>query len=128
MSNTRHARPSRSIHNMRVQNRRKAEAAALEALLEDADGTQIRHVNRLKSYWTQIPEPWNDKPHAAWKEFHNKNYWVKRFEEMAKPRYSKRNAYSDFSAYAMAGVMENANAAGIELMVIDFSRCGVVVY
>ncbi len=87
MSNTRHALPQHSLHHMRVQNRRKAEAAALDEMLEE--GVPIRHINRLQSYWTQIPEPWDDKPNAAWSEYHNKNYWTKWREAANAPHWSK---------------------------------------
>lgn len=88
MSNTRHNLPTHIHHHMRVQNRRKAEAAALDAI-KDMD-VPARHINRLQSYWSQIPEPWNDKCNASWREYHNKNYWKnKRLQESA-PRYDKR--------------------------------------
>ena len=75
MSNTRHALPQHCMHHMRVQNRRKAEEAALDELTEL--DVPFRHRNRLTSFWTQCPEPWDDKPNAAWGEYHNKNYWVR---------------------------------------------------
>ena len=73
MSRTAHNLPSRVFRNMRVQNRRKAEEAALDELNEV--GVFFRHVNRLASFWSVIPEPWDDKPVAAWDEYKNKNYW-----------------------------------------------------
>lgn len=88
MSNTRHNLPTHTHHHMRVQNRRKAEASALEDIKEA--GVISRHMNRLQSYWSQIPEPWDDKCNASWREYHNKNYWKnKRLQESA-PRYDKR--------------------------------------
>lgn len=122
MSRTRHNRPNHSIHNMRVQNRRKAEAAALDELLEE--GCSPRHINRLQSYWAQIPEPWDDKPHAAWREYHNKNYWTKWREERDTPRYSKRAAQK----HLLSDTMGAAISAGIKLMIIDFSRRHRVVF
>lgn len=122
MSRTRHNRPTHSIHNMRVQNRRKSEAAALEAILEEA--VTPRHINRLKSYLSQIPEPWDDKPHAAWREYHNKNYWTKWREERDAPRFTKQSAQNRH----VADTKEMAIAAGIKLIVIDFSRCPRVVF
>ena len=107
MSNTRHSRPYRSLRSMRVQNRRKAEASALDEMLEE--GVPARHINRLQSYWAQIPEPWDDKPHAAGKEYHNKNYWTKWREERTAPRYSKRTAQK----HLLADTMGTAIAAGI---------------
>ena len=122
MSRTRHARPIHSIHHMRVQNRRKSEAAALEAILEEA--VSPRHINRLKSYWSQIPEPWDDKPHAAWREFHNKHYWKKWREELDAPRFTKSSAHN----HHVAEIADQAIAAGIKLMIIDFSRCRRIVF
>ena len=75
MSNTRHALPYRSCRNMSVQNRRKSEEAALDELTEL--DVPFRHRNRLVSFWTQCPEPWDDKAHSAWGEYHNKNHWTK---------------------------------------------------
>ena len=73
MSDTRHAMPFNCLHRMKVQNRRKAEQAALDHF--STNNVLHRHINRLKSYWTQIPEPWDDKRHSAWKEYHNKHYY-----------------------------------------------------
>lgn len=72
MSRTRHALPSHSLKRMRVQNRRKTEETVLDILMEE--NVPFRHVNRIINYWSIIPEPWNDKPVAAWGEYHNKKY------------------------------------------------------
>jgi hypothetical protein len=88
MSRTKHALPSHYLHHMRVQNRRKAEEAALDELTEE-DVAPIRHINRLQSFWTQIPEPWNDKPNASGREYHNKAYWVKWRKAANNPHWTK---------------------------------------
>ena len=85
MSRTRHALPSHSLHCMKVQNRRKAEEAALDELKES--GVYFRHVNRLTAYWSIIPEPWDDKPCAAWGEYHNKTQSFAQNDE----HYTKRD-------------------------------------
>lgn len=72
MSRTRHALPFHSLRRMKVQNRRKTEESALDELKEN--GSYFRHVNRLSAFWSIIPEPWDDKPCAAWGEYHNKSY------------------------------------------------------
>lgn len=70
MSRTLHQRPM-SIHKrQQVQNRRKAEQSALTEL--QAEQIRMRHVNRLHSFMTQIPNPWDDYNVSAWKEYHNK--------------------------------------------------------
>lgn len=79
MSRTCHALPTRSFRNMRVQNRRKAEESALDHLIENE--VCFRHVNRLTSFWTIIPDPWDDKPATSWKEYHNKTYWPKKLAQ-----------------------------------------------
>lgn len=77
MSRTAHNLPSRTMRNMRVQNRRKAEEAALDELNEV--GVSFRHANRLASFWSIIPKPWDDKTVAAWSEYKNKIYWSNKF-------------------------------------------------
>lgn len=73
MSRTRHALPSNCHHKMKVQNRRKQSEAVLDEMIEN--GVPFLHHNRVQSYMTLIPEPWDDKPVAAWSEYHNKVYW-----------------------------------------------------
>ena len=63
MARTLRQRPQSSLKRQRVQNRRKSENAALDALLEEQ--VRIRHINRLSSFMTQIPNPWDDKPISA---------------------------------------------------------------
>lgn len=72
MSRTLHQRPLNPHKRQRVQNRRKSEQAALTEL--QAEQLRMRHINRLQSFMTQIPNPWNDKAVSAWGEFHNKNW------------------------------------------------------
>lgn len=74
MSRTMHQRPFKCHRKQRVQNRRKSEAAALDALFDEQ--FKMRHINRLQSFMTQIVNPWDDDTVSAWKEFHNKN-WAK---------------------------------------------------
>lgn len=76
MSRTRHSLPSHSHHLMRVQNRRKMCEAVLDEVT--ANGVPFLHSNRVRSFMSLIPEPWDDKPHAAWGEYHNKTYWPSR--------------------------------------------------
>lgn len=72
MSRTLHQRPFSTLRHQRVQNRRKAEAAALDALLEEQ--LKMRHINRLQSFMSQIVNPWDDYYISSWREFHNKNW------------------------------------------------------
>lgn len=85
MSRTRHALPSHSLHRMKVQNRRKAEEAALDEL--NNSGAYFRHANRLSSFWAIIPEYRDDKPCAAWSEYHNKTHSFAENDE----HYTKHN-------------------------------------
>lgn len=88
MSRTRHALPSHSLHHMRVQNRRKMEEAIIDELKEhEVPFNQVRHVNRLTAFWSIIPEPWDDKPCAAWGEYHNKTHSFAENDE----HYTKRD-------------------------------------
>jgi len=60
---------------MKVQNRRKMEESVIDELEEyEIPLNNVRHINRLTSFWTVIPEPWDDKACAAWGEYHNKNF------------------------------------------------------
>ena len=61
---------------MRVQNRRKAEEACLQELVDV--GVPFGHHNRMSSFWSLIPEPRDEKTVSAWSEYHNKTYWDKR--------------------------------------------------
>ena len=75
MSRTRHVLPSHSLHHMKVQNRRKMEEAVIDELEEHGIPlSHVRHNNRLKAFWAIIPDPWDDKPNAAWGEYHNKTH------------------------------------------------------
>ena len=89
MSRTRHALPSHSLHRMKVQNRRKAEEAVIDELKEHEVLFNVRHINRLTAYWSIIPDPWDgdDKPVAAWSEYHNKSYSFAENDE----HYTKRD-------------------------------------
>jgi hypothetical protein len=78
---------------MRVQNRRKAEASVLEDIT-DAE-VRARHSNRIKNYWSLIPEPWDDKPHASAKEYHNKGRWAKIIEAANSPHWTKGRTQSN---------------------------------
>ena len=90
MSRTRHALPTRLYHIMKVQNRRKAEQSAIDQL--DEEGVDVvRHKNRLKSYWSIIPEPWNDKLNAASSEYHNKQHWIRYWEAANSPHFTRGN-------------------------------------
>jgi hypothetical protein len=75
---------------MKVQNRRKMEEAVLDELEEnEISSNQVRHINRLSAFWSIIPEPWDDKPNAAWGEYHNKNYWTVWREAANNPHWTK---------------------------------------
>jgi hypothetical protein len=87
MSNTVHQRAYTTHRHMRVQNRRKAECSAIDQIRELAATT--RHVNRLNSYWTQIPEPWDDYMHSSDNEYQNKNYWVKHRQQYNSPHWTR---------------------------------------
>ena len=87
MSNTVHQRPSTVHRHMRVQNRRKCEQSAIDQIRELA--TTTRHINRLNSYWTQIPEPWDDYMHSSGSEYHNKTYWVKFRQQYNSPHWTR---------------------------------------
>lgn len=79
MSRTLHRRPYSPLRHQRVQNRRKAEQSALTEL--QAEQLRMRHINRLQSFMTQIPNPWDDYHVSAWNEFHNKQWSKERFLE-----------------------------------------------
>ena len=79
MSRTLHQRPFSCFKHQRVQNRRKSELSALTDL--QAEGLRMRHINRLQSFMTQIPNPWDDMAVSAWNEFHNKRWSKERFLE-----------------------------------------------
>ena len=74
MSRTLHQRPFSWFKHQRVQNRRKAELSALSDFKDEE--LRMRHINRLQSFMTQIPNPWDDMTVSAWNEFHNKR-WVR---------------------------------------------------
>lgn len=80
MSRTVHARPYSIFHMMRVQNRRKSEASALDQI--KSESVPYRHVNRLQN-WSLIPNPWDDKFSAAHREWHNKNFLTFQRVQMA---------------------------------------------
>lgn len=87
MARTRHALPTHIYHIQKVQNRRKAEHAALEEIKENE--VPFRHQNRLQNFWSIIPEPFDDKPNAAASEYHNKQYWVEKRAKANLPRYRR---------------------------------------
>lgn len=70
MAKTIHRLPSNIVTHPQVQSRRKGEQAVLDEVKQT--GVKIRHYNRIQSYMTQIPEPWDDKCHSAWGEYQNK--------------------------------------------------------
>lgn len=79
MSRTRHALSTHCHHKMKVQNRRKQSEAVLDEMVEN--DVPFLHHNRVQSYMTLIPEPWDDKPVAAQSEYHNKVYWPNKFAQ-----------------------------------------------
>lgn len=89
MARTRHALPTHIYHIQKVQNRRKAEQAALDEIKEYE--VPFRHTNRLQNFWSIIPEPYDDKPNAAANEYHNKQYWVTKRAKANQPHYRRHS-------------------------------------
>ena len=72
MSRTRHATPTSCFRHMKVQNYRKTECTVLDQLKEES--VLFRHINRISSYWSLIPNPWDDYRHSAFSEYQNKGW------------------------------------------------------
>lgn len=73
MSRTIHKMPSHYYQRMKVQNRRKSEENAVDQL--KTEDLVSRHWNRLRAWWSIIPNPWDDHRCSAWKEYQNKNFY-----------------------------------------------------